>query len=97
MPPVPRFHDTIETPSTGTPNAPSLPDAAQLTAPTEKQILNKAINDIVLPDYAIQRDAMRSNKAALPAKSAGRKGKPAIELVPQVAKVPEWMVVRQPR
>ncbi len=100
MPPVPHFKvnsDPGELPATGTPNAPNLLDAVQAERPTEKQILNKAINDIVLPDYAKRRNAIGSSEPDFPAESAGHGGKPLVELVPQVAKVPEWMVVRQPR
>ncbi len=82
-------------------------------SPSEEQIVSKAINDVVITEFGppiqVNELAKKSNEQpglapplsaaeGNPATTAGNiTARPAVEMVPQVAKVPDWMVVRQPR
>lgn len=91
-PPVAKFKsggDQIEMPYTVT-VAPALIKTPPATAATERQIIDKAINDVVLPEYV-----RASPSQTKPETSSAEK--PKVEMVPQIATVPDWMVIRQPR
>ncbi len=98
QPPLPKLPlDLQQRPSLDFPDAPSLSETTQVDPSIEQQIVSKAINDMVLPEFVTK--AVSKTTAARTALRVSEKDaqKPVIEIVPQVATVPDWLIVRQPR
>ena len=62
--------------------------------PTEKQIVDRAINDIVMPDLTPTPPVDEEEASEVAGKPAQ---KPTVGFSPRIADVPDWMVIRQPR